>query len=257
MGITLTNHIDLALIALYVFWAFFAGLIYYLHRENKREGYPLLSSRANGRVTVQGFPTVPKPKTYLLPHGGTVSVPDPSRDDHRPIAAVPVALWPGAPLTPTGNPMLDGVGPGSWAARADHPDLTHEGDPKIVPLRVATDFYPAREDPDPRGMRVIAGDGGSPGKIVDAWVDKSEFIFRYFEIELDDGGAHVLVPVAFTSIDAKRRQITISAIFTEHFKDVPRTKTLEQVTMLEEEKIMGYYGGGTLYASPKRTESWI
>jgi photosynthetic reaction center H subunit len=254
MGITLTNHIDLALVALYVFWAFFAGLIYYLHRENKREGYPLVSSRSTAGVTVEGFPFTPKPKTYLLPHGGTVSVPDPSRHDTRQVLAEPAALFPGAPLVPTGNPMLAGVGPGSWAERADEPDLMHDGDPKIVPLRVATDYFPAKEDPDPRGMTVIAGDRGSPGKVVDAWVDKSEFIFRYYEIELDGSGDRVLVPTNFCTIDAKRRHLRINAIFTEHFAAVPRTRKPDQVTFLEEEKIMAYYGAGTLYAEPRRAE---
>lgn len=37
------EYIDGAQIALYAFWIFFAGLIYYLRREDKREGYPLES----------------------------------------------------------------------------------------------------------------------------------------------------------------------------------------------------------------------
>ena len=32
------------------------------------------------------------------------------------------------------------------------------------------------------------------------------------------------------------------------------TKLAEQVTLLEEEKIMAYYGAGTLYATPQRQE---
>ena len=37
----ITQYIDVAQLVLYAFWIFFAGLIFYLHRENKREGYPL------------------------------------------------------------------------------------------------------------------------------------------------------------------------------------------------------------------------
>ena len=37
-----------------------------------------------------------------------------------------------------GDPLLAGVGPGAWAARADIPDM-HEGHAKIVPLRLAAD----------------------------------------------------------------------------------------------------------------------
>ena len=40
----ITGYVDLAQILLYVFWIFFAGLIYYLVQEGHREGYPLESS---------------------------------------------------------------------------------------------------------------------------------------------------------------------------------------------------------------------
>ena len=41
----LTGYIDVAQVTLYAFWLFFAGLIFYLRREDKREGYPLDSDR--------------------------------------------------------------------------------------------------------------------------------------------------------------------------------------------------------------------
>ena len=83
----ITGYIDVAQIALYVFWAFFAGLIYYLLQENKREGYPLESDRS-GHITVQGWPPIPSPKTFKLQHGGEVTVPNSkvSRHTHRPLA---------------------------------------------------------------------------------------------------------------------------------------------------------------------------
>jgi photosynthetic reaction center H subunit len=37
----ITQYIDVAQLVLYLFWIFFAGLIYYLRRENQREGYPM------------------------------------------------------------------------------------------------------------------------------------------------------------------------------------------------------------------------
>ena len=38
-----TSQLDLAQVALYVFWFFLAGLIFWLRREDRREGYPLES----------------------------------------------------------------------------------------------------------------------------------------------------------------------------------------------------------------------
>jgi photosynthetic reaction center H subunit len=66
----LTSYIDVPQMVLYAFWIFFAGLIWYLRREDKREGYPLESDRG-GNVKVQGFPAMPEPKTFRLPHGGS------------------------------------------------------------------------------------------------------------------------------------------------------------------------------------------
>jgi photosynthetic reaction center H subunit len=55
------EYIDAAQITLYAFWIFFAGLIIYLRREDKREGYPLDSPQGPR----EGWPTVPAKKTYL------------------------------------------------------------------------------------------------------------------------------------------------------------------------------------------------
>ncbi len=41
-------YLDVAQVTLYVFWIFFGCLIYYLRREDKREGYPLDSTGVGG-----------------------------------------------------------------------------------------------------------------------------------------------------------------------------------------------------------------
>jgi photosynthetic reaction center H subunit len=42
LGLTFFGNVDLASVAIWMFWIFFAGLIYYLQTENQREGYPLV-----------------------------------------------------------------------------------------------------------------------------------------------------------------------------------------------------------------------
>jgi photosynthetic reaction center H subunit len=248
----ITGYIDGAQVALYVFWVFFAGLIYYLLQENKREGYPLESDRSE-HIRVQGWPPMPAPKTYHLMHGGTRTVP---RAEHslQKLAAEPAGNWPGAPLVPTGNPMLDGVGPGAYADRPDLADLTAEGAPKIVPLRAAPGFEVASGDPDPRGVTVFGADGQAGGTVVDLWVDLSEYLFRYLELEVQGaaGTRRVLLPINFTRISGQR--VTVQSILGDQFGLVPGTRQPEQVTLLEEEKIMAYYGGGVLYATAARQE---
>jgi photosynthetic reaction center H subunit len=245
----ITEYVDVAQLALYAFWIFFAGLIIYLRREDKREGYPLESERS-AHILVQGFPSIPEAKTFRLAHGGTVTAPN-GRADTREIRAQPTADWPGAPLEPTGNPMLDGVGPAAYAERAEAPDLTYEGKTKIVPLRVATDFAVEERDPDPRGMEVIGADGEAGGVVRDVWVDRSEAIFRYFEVEVS-GGRRVLLPVNFSRVNGRRRQIKVRSILGRQFADVPALQNPDQVTLREEDRITAYYAGGTLYAEPSR-----
>ena len=111
----ITQYVDVAQLVLYLFWIFFAGLIYYLVREGHREGYPMETESGRGQIT--GWP-LPQPKTYLLPHGGEASFPN-DKVSPQQLLAEPSHRWTGAPMVPTGNPMLDGVGPGAYADRAD------------------------------------------------------------------------------------------------------------------------------------------
>ena len=246
-------NVDLATAILYVFWIFFAGLIWYLHRENKREGYPMVSENPHSKVAAVGFPAPPPSKSYRMA-SGEVFVVEGGRPDTREIAAKPASPYPGTPLDPTGDPMVDGVGPAAWAERADHEDMTHEGVHKIVPLRVATGFYLETRDPDPRGMAVKGDDGAVGGTIKDVWVDRSEYIARYLEVDLANGAGSVLLPVNFSRIDGGKREVRVAAVLGQHFAKAPRTKNADSVTLLEEDKICGFYGGGTLYATATRKD---
>lgn len=248
----ITGYIDVAQLTLYAFWLFFAGLIIYLRREDKREGYPLESDRSK-LVTVQGFPPIPEPKTFILPHGGSYQAPN-GVADTREIAARPVAPWPGAPLTPTGNPMVDGVGPAAYAMRQDEPELTDEGAPAIVPLRVASDHWVAQEDADPRGLTVLGADGKVAGTISDIWIDRAEPQIRFFEVTVTGAGKprQALLPIYFARIDAHRGVVKVQSILARHFADVPALRNPDLVTKLEEDKITAYYAGGTMYATPGR-----
>ncbi len=252
----ITGYFDVAQVTLYVFWLFFAGLIIYLRREDQREGYPLVYHGMT-KKTADDFPAMPKPKVFLLSRGRQVLAP--RFEAPQQIAAEPGPFL-GAPIQPTGNPMIDGLGPAAWANRADEPDETFdEGLPKIVPLRVAPDFSLAEEDADPIGMEVLGADGQVAGTIVDAWIDRSEVILRYLEIARSGAGGtgNVLLPMPFADIKAKKRQIKVSALLASQFANVPTLRKPDLVTLLEEDKICGYYGGGTLFATPERAEPFL
>jgi photosynthetic reaction center H subunit len=256
-------QIDVAQVMIWLFWFFFLGLIMYLRREDRREGYPLESDET-GRLYDDGssFIFYPSPKTFKLPHGhGTKTVPHKSTRDRRTFALKRSAKWSGAPSFPTGNPMVDGVGPASYAERADVPDVTLHGDPKIVPLRVASDFAVVAQDKSPVGYAVIGADKREAGKVSDVWVDKAESLIRYIEVQLPDAangpGLRVLVPMTMSVIKPKTRKVIVSAVTAAQFADAPGLKSDSQITFLEEEKVCGYFGGGYLYATPSRQEPII
>lgn len=249
----ITPYIDVAQLVLYTFWIFFAGLIVYLHRENKREGYPLESDRS-AHITVQGWPAVPAPKTFLLRDGSSVQAPRQDPAD-PPLRAAPSGSWPGAPLVPEGDAMRAEVGPGSYAQRADRPDTTVEGTPRLVPLRVAPEFDVAAPDVDPRGLPVLGADGANGGIVRDVWVDRAEMLFRYLEVELPGSAQRVLLPLNFARVD--RRAVRVASVLGAQIAGVPTTAQRDSVTLLEEEKIMAYYGAGTLYATPARQEPLV
>lgn len=247
---TYFGNFDLAQLALYSFWLFFAGLVIYLQRENQREGYPTENEDGSDAGATFGMPA---PKTFILPGGrGTLSFPNGEKET-RTFAMQQLGTGGGMPYEPTGNPMLDGVGPAAYAMRQDVPEVDINGKPAIRPMREIHDMR-ILAGKDPRGLPVIAGDGEVVGKITDLWLDEVDFNVRYLEVDLGDGDTR-LIPTPLARITWKG--VKVRSIFGKHFKDVPKIKTAGQVTKLEEEMISAYYAGGTLYASRERTESQL
>ena len=254
LGTTFFGDFDLASLSIWLFWGFFAVLIYYLQTENMREGYPLEMEDGTAAPNQGPFP-VPAPKTFILPHGrGEVSLPDGKREA-RELAMGRTAVGEGFPHMPLGDPMVDGVGPASWAPRRDIPELDGHGHVKIQPM-VKADTFVVSAGRDPRGLPVQANDNEVVGRISDMWVDAPEQLIRYLEIELNTG-ARKLVPMPMVKIWKDR--VRINSLSSDLFEGVPATKSATEVTLLEEDKISAYYAGGTLYAQNKRKggpESW-
>lgn len=247
------GNFDLASLSIWLFWLFFALLIFYIQRENMREGYPLEDDDGNLSAN-QGLFPVPDDKTFRLPHGrGDKVVPSGQTPERANLPLEKTAAGNGFPFAPTGDPMADGVGPASWAPRRDVPELDGHGHPKIIPM-AAKDSFAVSAGRDPRGLPLIAGDGEVVGRISDMWLDEPEQLVRYLEVELDagHGGGKRLVPLTMARI--WKDHVKVRSIFGKHFAGVPKHASPNQVTLLEEDKICGYYAGGTLYASEARQE---
>jgi photosynthetic reaction center H subunit len=247
VGETFFGNFDLASLAIWLFWGFFALLIYYLQTENMREGYPLETEDGQPAPNQGPFP-LPKPKTFRLPHGrGEVTVPDYAREQ-REVALARTAVSEGFPHAPTGDAMQDGVGPASWAPRRDEPELDGHGHNKIVPMASAEGFS-VSAGRDPRGLPVQASDLEVVGRISDMWVDAPEQLVRYLEIDLNSGGKR-LVPMTMAKIWGDR--VRINFLSSERFEGIPVTRSSSEVTKLEEDKIAGYVAGGWMYDAANR-----
>ena len=246
----ITSYVDVAQLVLYAFWIFFFSLCVWLVRENRREGYPL--ETWDGR-TAEGWVPMPAPKTYLLADGREVEAPR-ERVSSQPLNAERLHGSEGTAIEPTGNPLLAGVGPGSWTERADTPLTDFHGEVAIRPLSFFSEFGVSDKDPDPRGMTVVDADGEPAGTVRDLWLDHTEMLFRYLELEVPAAGGtrRVLLPITFARITSD--QVKVHALLASQFADVPGTKAADAVTLLEEERITAYYGAGLLYAQPKRAE---
>jgi photosynthetic reaction center H subunit len=247
----ITQHWDMASLIFTLFILFFIGLVIYLTLESKREGFPLESERFGKITNEAGLIMMPRSKSFLTESGKEYLAPLSQAPAPEVLNATPAHHMNGAPLIPTGNPLLAGVGPGSYANRADVPDVGLHGEPRIVPLSQLPQFNVHKNDKNPIGLQVFGADHQTAGTVADIWVDHMESMIRYFEVELTTGG-RVLIPLNFANI--KPNGVNVNAILSSQFKDVPKTKSNAQITLLEEEKVMAYYGAGTLYATPDRQE---
>ena len=251
----IVGTIDAAELALALFFLFFAALVFWLRREDRREGYPL-EDDVTGAVQSEGGPFHTAPiKTFKLPFGkGSVTSPPGDRDPFE-IAAKRMDPYAGSPSVPTGNPLKDGIGPAAYAQRADYPDQYADGARRIVPMK-SDDHYSVATfsfSRDPIGMEVTGADGKKAGKVVDLWVDRAESIARYLEIKVK--GGNILAPIAMAVIH--KDSVEIDAINASDFAGAPKLASKGQVTRLEEDKICGYFGGGYLYANEARQEPII
>ena len=259
---------DVAELAFLLFFAFFIALVFYLNRESRREGYPL-EDEVTGAVENDTRLFDGDKKVFRLPNGRGTYVPEDVARDAVAIPAVQAFRSAGAPWVPTGNAMQDGMGPAAWANRAPYPDLTFDGRPRIVPIAHSHELVVSPGDPQLIGWPVVAADKQTVGKVTDIWVDQAEHVIRYLEVETTTG-KKVLAPMFVAAVhgnsllgallpilEDEPEFVEIDAITAAQFEDVPALETPGIITRYEEDRIQAYFGGGYMYATPERAESWI
>ena len=243
----ITQHIDLPQIAFWLFFLFFLGLVYHNRRWDKREGYPMKASPFSSEPSL-GFPEPPTDReVYVLNEGGFTT--SPHFYEPGPTNAEPLYQFAGTPLSPLGNPLLAGIGPGSWVQKKDAPALTEHGDLLLQPLRLLPEWKVTRGEADPRGMKVFDWRWERVGTVRDVWVDRGIKIIRMLEVELlpTVGGGHVLVPIFHTAIRESAREVRVTALRYYQFAEVPRLVNPDLITGPEDEQLNAYYAAGNFY----------
>ena len=253
----ITGYVDVAQVVLYAFWIFFGGLVFYLRREDRREGYPLESEVAGGRALPRNSLLIPSPKRFLLSNGHVKFAPQLGEQKPWNYRGHKLEVWPGAPLEPDTDGLHDAIGPGAYVDREDSHDETWDREKRIVPLRVAEHFVVHETGPNPIGMPVFGADRQVAGSVTDLWVDRGESMVRYYEVELGANGRRVLMPATFAKTGRFSQTVKTEALLAHQFADIPTTKDPDSVTLYEEERIMAFFGGGTLYATPLRQEAFL
>lgn len=257
----IVGTLDVAELAFLLFFGFFVALVFYLNKESRREGYPL-EDEVTGKVENDMRLFDSAKKSFPLPHGRGTYVPeDVARDDVN-VPAVQAFNGGGAPWVPTGDAMVDGMGPAAFANRSKYPDLTFDGRPRIVPIADSHELIVSPNDPQLIGWPVMAADKKIVGKVSDIWVDQAEHIIRYLEVETTSG-KKVLAPMMVAAVQTKgffedkHELVEIDAITADQFERVPELETAGIITRYEEDRVQAYFGGGYMYATPERAEPWM
>ena len=252
-NVHLGGSLDIAELTFYLFFLFFLGLVWYLNRESRREGYPLEHDLSGVVGDDIGRLDFSEKKRFKLPHGMGIYVPEDVPRDAMP-ANVLKRHHAGTPLDVTGEPLGSGVGPGGYAMRADRPDIDMFGRPRIVPMAIAEHIAVVKNDIDPRGLPVVGLDGAVAGTVRDLWVDRAEHVIRYLDVALTGGGTATL-PMPMVRV--KRGGVVTDSVKAAQFAGCPQLKSTTQITLLEEEKVSAYFGAGYLWATPERSEPLV
>jgi len=102
-------------------------------------------------------------------------------------------------------------------------------------------------------MNVLGADGEIAGTVSEVWIDRAEHVIRYLAITTP-GGVKVLAPMAMAVVKRKSGVIVIDALLAAQFAGAPSPAAPDTITLYEEERIVAYFGGGYLYATPERQE---
>jgi hypothetical protein len=102
---------------------------------------------------------------------------------------------------------------------------------------------------DPRGWKVVGGDGQTIGEIDELIVDKAEMTTRYLDCKVDEKrfeleplSRHVLIPVEHARLHRDEKKVLVDGLFGRDLKGYPVYSGLPLASN-DESRIHGMFGG--------------
>lgn len=100
--------------------------------------------------------------------------------------------------------------------------------PSLARLGDLTDYRVAKGVTDPRGWKLVGGDGQQLGEVVELLVDPAGMTTRYLDcsvkedkLGLEPLDRHVLVPAERARLDRKHKHVVVDGLFGRDVKDYP------------------------------------
>jgi ribosomal 30S subunit maturation factor RimM len=126
----------------------------------------------------------------------------------------------------------DGTHPGRVEDRAPHadprPSTTRATPSELRRMADLEDEYQVAGD-DPRGWKVVTGDGATVGRVLELIVEPGDMKARYLdvavdekELELEPVDRHVLLPTEQVRLDRSSRKVVISGLLATDFGEYPQ-----------------------------------
>lgn len=100
--------------------------------------------------------------------------------------------------------------------------------PRLARLTDLAKYRVASNDADPRGWKVVGGDGERIGEVDELIVDTVEMQARYLDcdveeerLELEPLDRHILIPIDQTRLDAGKKRVVVDGIFARDVRGYP------------------------------------
>jgi hypothetical protein len=131
-------------------------------------------------------------------------------------------------------------------------------DDRLVRLGKGKEFHVSKGSSDPRGWKVMGGDGARLGKVIELIVDRDDLRVRYLDVDvaekklgLEGIDRHVLIPVDRTRLDHKHKSVVVDGLFARDLATYPVFTGLPLAKGVDEDLLSRYRG------QDRRSEGWV